>query len=101
MDRTEWDRLSPSKRDNLILTLIYGDHVPLNVSSDRDLCASYVETEIAHRNLRCEYVRELARLLIGFEDIHIDDAWSLITATPGERCLAAYNVLETTVPKED
>jgi hypothetical protein len=101
MNRDEWDRLSFKKRDKLILDLIYGEHAPLLVTSDRDVCASYVEQWIAHRDLRSEYIKELTKILIGDNVPDSGDLWPLITATPSERCLAALNALETTVPKED
>jgi hypothetical protein len=51
-----------------------------------------VERWIAHQDLRREYVNELARITDCTPTS--DHLWLLVTATPSERCLAAYNCLE-------
>ena len=117
MDRDSWDRLSPGERDALILNAtasrdfhysFHDDQLWLSLrggpesssdvipTSNLNQCHGFVEREIRHRGLGDKYLRELCRMLIGISPntIQFEDLWSLITATPSERCLAALNTLE-------
>ena len=118
MDRDSWDRLSPGERDVLILNAIFNNGVYSTAYSyhDNQLWASIrggaesvsnwspsskpdfstIEYDLKHRGLGDKYIRELCHMLIGFSPntVQFEDLWPLVTATPSERCLAAYNVLE-------
>lgn len=121
MTRDEWDRLSPGERDALILNAasspdyrhsFHDGRLWLSVNGGKehildieptsllDDCRYFVETEIRKRDLKEKYVARLCIILFGVNQPRFEDLWSLVTASPNERCLAAYNVLETTVPKE-
>jgi hypothetical protein len=92
MTKDEWDRLPFIERYELVRGLC---DIPEYVDSDSARFIFMVEQWIAHRDLRDEYVKELCLLIVGYySSMSGSDLWLLVTATPSERCLAAYNVLE-------
>ena len=117
MDRDSWDLLPPGERDVLILNAVYNSepysmvflyhdgHLwrkegsievrsNLTPAFNLDHCRRHIEVAISLRNLQSQYIHSLTYLLIGDNTPTPDDLWVFVTATPSERCLAAYNVLE-------
>jgi len=89
MDKDSWDRLPFIDRYELVRGLC---DIPKTIDSSSNYFTFYVERWIAHQDLRREYVNELARITDCTPTS--DHLWLLVTATPSERCLAAYNCLE-------
>ena len=103
MTRDEWERLSWSRKSYLLLQRFAPFYYLQDGCLMKNGVHAYVEpyslsltaeSHIKLRNLKSEYIKELTKILIGDNTPDRDDLWPLVTATPSERCLAAYNVLE-------
>jgi hypothetical protein len=103
MTESEWDRLSWDRKSFLLLQKIApfyyleDGHLMKNgvhAYVDPQALSIAAESHIRLRNLKSEYIRELTKLLIGDNTPDQGDLWTFVTATPSERCLAAYKCLE-------
>ena len=103
MDKDSWDRLSWDRKSFLLLQrfapFYYLEEGRLMKNGIRTHVEPYAlsiaaESHIKLRSLQSQYISQLTHLLIGDNTPTPDDLWNFVTATPSERCLAAYNVLE-------